>query len=463
MEQQFNEENIKKEKSIYKIIILVVILVILLITAMLFLYFSKSSNSIKYNTNNREAINVSNVTNNLTKSHEKIVKDSNLVSVSVKSKSHKKIQTLDKTEITISGIVKYDSISGAKVQLQNFKGDTLATATTNSKGMFSTKTLKSNINQGYTLVATGGKIKGKNFKGRLSAQYSIFDNRNDANITLITTLITRIVKQDTSDKTALEKHNDVLKRLEYMGVIYKNDWNTLTPRGVRLNQLRDDTKRYGLGILNELAVDLKNSVVSDDDMKYFPLSNGGIYTMAIMSSVHNSIPVSSGASGQVIVTVLGDGSGSYSYKIVSGPDWITLKPSGHKPITSISGYEFITLISYKIPNTMKKTSPVLFSIRAVNNITGFGRTMIGKFYIPLTEIVAQGIVGVKGGRISNAAGDIIAVIPAGSLTSPTLVKIETMRDSGGSVVVKVVTDKGNSNFLYTLHLPDPNVLDANTP
>lgn len=360
--------------------------------------------------------------------------------------------------VTISGIATDDPVSGATVQLQTLDGNTIETATTDSTGAFSTQTSAGNINPGYMIVVTGGQVGGVDFPGELRAQYAKSDDRHAANVTLMTTLIARIAAQETSG-TPLEKRDAVIARLAGMGVVSQDDWSGITPTGVSLSNLRKDISIRGLDpVLNTVSTDLQDGNVNADDMSYFPRAHGGIVRLA-MGDTSNRISVFPGASGKTSVGLQSvDQNASYTYALVSGPDWLSVDPQSGS-------------ISYTVPGDATPSSLIPFSIKATNNATGFSRTVAGQVYIMTANPVAQGSVDAQGGRIINNTGDIAVDVPAGAVSTTTQITVTTGRDTAGNVVIRVNSDTNgaaartgaSTTQPYTLHLPDPDVLDANTP
>lgn len=108
--------------------------------------------------------------------------------------------------VSISGTVSDDPLASATVEILDLASRQLATAKTNNSGYFSIKVPRAGVANGFQLRATGGTTGSVPFRGTLHAIYSAADDKSRANITLLTSLVSRLANSQDG-ATLIAKRN----------------------------------------------------------------------------------------------------------------------------------------------------------------------------------------------------------------------------------------------------------------
>ncbi len=172
---------------------------------------------------------------------------------------------------TISGVVVDDPIIGATVKVLSLSSDELQVTTTDNNGNYSMQVKADDISAGFMLEASGGVMNGVDFNDTLRAIYGVSENLENANITLMTTLLTKMVIDDNStDGVSLEKRDRALQKLFDMGMLKQDDWFKVEPSLVNMDELRAVVQGDGLNDwLNSMVLDLEDDELARGKMRVF--------------------------------------------------------------------------------------------------------------------------------------------------------------------------------------------------
>ena len=323
----------------------------------------------------------------------------------------------------------------------------LETTLTNSAGQFSIQTERSAIEQGFQLVATGGKIDGDDFLGELSAIYAASEDLSSSNLTPITTLIYRLATPPAASPS-LSSRNAVIADLESIGVLAPNSWSNTELDSADILAFRQSFSDIGFdSTIDSLVTDLNDGDLTPQNLVFFPSAHGGLIGASVAGD--NIIPVFSGTNLDMQINVFAmDAASQFQYTKVSGPDWVTLSTSG--------------VVSYDVPTTVVVPGTEIVQYEVENTATGLGRQYTFSISVLEGEQVLQAVVDPSGGVFYDDFGNISVDFPPGAASVPTNVTVTRGRDNAGDILIEVDVD-GVLNLPYKIHLADDVVLETNEP
>ncbi len=348
---------------------------------------------------------------------------------------------------TISGIAADDPLSGASVVLQDINGTTLTTGTTKADGRFSLLVEDSDIQDGYQLVVTNGQIQDTPFLDELRAIYSVSDDPTAANVTLVTTLVSKLVDMQ-SEGTLLERRNTIIDTLSDIGLFSADKWNRSELSTIALELLRESTSRQSLAVVvSGLAADLQDNDLSPEYMPYFPEAHGGIIEFSLGETDNHvsGFPGSSLSKPIQLIAVENDSPG-YSYSVVEGAG-LSVDGQGN--------------LFYQIPESETGGNNIPFVVEARNSATGKGRLLRGELYVIPADVFEVGIVGSKGGVLRDEVNNIEIVVPPGAVAADVNISIVRGRDAQGNATFEMRSSGETGNI--KLYLPDPELLEQIIP
>jgi hypothetical protein len=352
------------------------------------------------------------------------------------------------SEVTISGLAGNDPVTNGAVRLESLNGTLLGQSSTDSEGSFSIQTTEGGIANGYSLIVTGGQVRDRSFLGEMRATYAGTEDRDTANVTLLTTLVNRMAELEASG-VPLQRRDVAIQRITDLGAIEPGDWNAIEPSGMELERFWVAIAERGLDdVLDVLASQLRTGEFNESLLEFFPNMFGGVVAVAFGDD-QNRISDFPGGGGTVEVNSIVTSTEPYSFALEAGPDWLT--------VDSRTG-----VIGYAIPNGASPGQLTPFSIRVTNDQTGLGRSIEAALFVIEPETLAQGSIGPEGGTIVDPWGEVAVEVEPGSAAVLTQFLIIRGRDAEGNVMLSVRVD-GDPDVRYRLMLPDPEVMDANTP
>ena len=351
-------------------------------------------------------------------------------------------------KLTITGHAINDAVANGTVRLETLDGRVLGQTRTDGEGAFAIETSETEIAEGYQLVVTGGQVRGQSFRDELRARYLATEDHTAANVTLLTTLVGRMAGLEASG-TPMQRRESALRRMNDLGALEPSQWNAIEPEGVALENLRVAVVEHGFDdVVDVLASQLHAGEFNETILEFFPNMFGGLVSLRF-GDERNRISDFAGSSGVVEVQPITTVEESYGFALETGPGWIAVHPS-------------TGTITYAIPDGTATGQSAPFSIRVTNDRTGLGRSIQAAIFVMEAETLAEGSVGPEGGAVMDAWGEVVIDVEAGAASVPTQFRIIRARDAEGNVVLSVRVD-GDTDAPYRLLLPEPEVLDANTP
>ena len=331
------------------------------------------------------------------------------------------------TSIMLKGVVLNNSMNGATVKILSLDNSELKKVTTDSNGSYSLEFNSSKIAKGFIVETTGGTINGKNFDGTLRAFYSKDDELKKANVTLLTTLVVKMLTDKNSmDDFSIDKRNGVVNKLTDVGMVKKSDWFKLNPSFVNAEHLSDLVKEIGVDAwLTGISDDLNDLQLERVYMKGFPKANGGVVSVEIGDN--HKITTFEGATNVKklkIIPYKESNSSNYSYKLDNALDGMTLSSDG----------EF----KYEVPVGVDIGEKAV-EITVTNKDTLTSRKISLTIVTLDSEVVVSGIVGADGGRLTNNWEDTILTIPVGAVDGDSEFKVLRSLNSDGSAIYRTVS------------------------
>ncbi|MEW8506888.1 MAG: LamG-like jellyroll fold domain-containing protein [Candidatus Thiodiazotropha sp.] len=251
-------------------------------------------------------------------------------------------------DISISGLVVDDPIESAIITLVSESGTTLGTAVTDANGYYSVTLLYSDLQEPFYVISTGGFINGEAFDGTMQAIYDLSDNLADANITPVTTVITGLA--DTMGSGLIENRNAALDQTTSMMLFPIDEWNSIEPTGVNLEQIRFGSVLNGFNtIIANLVSDIQDGDITLSTFNVFPSFNFGLLSAVIPTN--NRVFMNVGEVEMRDISVSPPWNTAWSAEVIedSSPDWITIDQTGRKVIfnnpTGAGRYDFRVLVT----------------------------------------------------------------------------------------------------------------------
>lgn len=351
--------------------------------------------------------------------------------------------------VTLSGIATDDPISGGAVSVMDSNGSRLCTATTDTQGAYSCEIDQSALTAGVTVTVTGGSLNGTPFDSQLEAIYGFGDPVEAANVTLVTTLVSRIASAE-SGSDLISRRDAALQRLTTISLFDREEWNATEPASVGLAQLRYDAAARGMDtVLDEIAADLADDDLSPENMPYFPQAHGSIAALSIAGQAQ--IAVIDVMEGQAVNTMVqaatfGTENGAINYQLLSGSDGFVLNSS--------TG-------ALSVPGGSEGTQTA--RIRAAND-AGY-RDITANIVAHVPKTVATLITSGAAETLTDDHGLFAVEIPTDdTLPAGTSIRVLRYQDSNGNPVYAFDSDNAPTEGRnVTIHLPDAGLIDVAVP
>lgn len=349
--------------------------------------------------------------------------------------------------VPMSGVV--NPLNGATVKVLGLDGVTLFTTTADANGSYTLQVDKNKLTHGYIVEAVGGTLDGKDFNGTLRAIYKGSHPLDKANVTLITTLVSRLATaknrsvRSTRDNTLLDKRDAALQKLVDMGMLKKTDWFTNAPSFVNMDELRAVVQGDGFDAwLNGMISDLSDNDLESFKMAQFPKAHGGIVAVDMQSNI--SLFQGDSAERNILTEIFDSSEVNATYKISleNAPSWVTV--TGRKLKIIVPENEQIGLKTFKI--TVIKENGIIGRSRKVN------LSVLKKI------VLVEGVLDEHGGKIENQWKDISISVESGKLSQSYFLKYIGGIDAAGNLVLDmdITPDMSDEESAY-LHLIEPPV------
>lgn len=353
--------------------------------------------------------------------------------------------------VTLSGVATDDPINGGTVSVIGSNGTQQCSATTDAQGHYSCGINKEALTSGVTIEVTGGTLKGIPFVGRLEAIYGSGDPANAANVTLVTTLVSKIAATDAAGSTLISRRDAALQRLTDISLFGREEWNAPEPSSVGLPALRRDIATSGLSaVMDALAADLQDDDLSADNMQYFPKAHGGIVQLLLSGGDSQSridaLP-GDAVRAKVISALTGGSDATVGYEKIAGLEALTIDPT--------TGEVRITL-----SDVMADGETINFTVRA--STAGGYRNITGKIIAHATQTVLEQLASGSQQVITDDFGRFVVEVPTNdTLPAGTKIRLRSFTNSEGHPVFRLDTDQppaeGRS---LLLRLADPDIFSS---
>ena len=348
----------------------------------------------------------------------------------------------------ISGIATDDPISNGSVVIRDLNGEEIQRTTTDVNGRFSLDVDSSRILNGYLLSVSGGKIGSDDFIGELKAAYAGSHNKNNANITLITTLIEKIAEDETG--TALQKRDLAIKKLVNIGMIQNADWFEENPENLELLLLQNYVRLNGLNVwLDNMKNDLIDKQLTQDKMRFFPKAHAGVSRVLISPTDIISIFPGQTKTISANAEFINEDEQNISIVKIDGPNWVATEDENliFSPEDNLTSYGDFTITIEILANGLK---------------TGRFETVVVSLLQKV--VLLSGELGVSGGKIENLWKDISISVDANKLSQTYDIEYNAGLTQDGRVI-EWFDSTPKMNFTDSLWLrvsqPDTDILKAN--
>lgn len=353
-------------------------------------------------------------------------------------------------KVTLSGVATDDPINGGTVSVKDSNGTQLCSATTDAQGHYSCVINKEALASGVTVEVTGGSLNGTPFVGRLEAIYGSGDPANAANLTLVTTLVSKVAATDAGS-TLISRREAALQRLTDISLFGREEWNAPEPSSVGLPALRHDVATSGLNtVMDALIADLLDNDLSADNMQYFPKAHGGIVQLLLSGGDSQSridaLP-GDAVRAKVVSSLTGGSDVTVGYEKIAGPEALTIDPT--------TGEVRITL-----SDVMADGETINFTVRA--STAGGYRNIAGKIIAHATQTVLEQLASGSQQVITDDFGRFVVEVPTNdTLPAGTKIRLRSFTNSEGHPVFRLDTDQppaeGRS---LLLRLADPDIFSS---
>lgn len=248
------------------------------------------------------------------------------------------------------------------------------------------------------------------------------DDLKNQNITLLTTLVSSMMKKDASD---LKKERRVqIDRLSNIGLLDATDWDKTDVKELNSTLVtileKDSNSSEWLDVI---ISDLNDDDLSPQNMSLFPLVHGGVVSTTLGDNKHLLKVMSESQTDVSLESITLDKKEKYDVEVITGANEL-------KVDTSSSNWT-VTIDTKSILEA--KTIP--YKLRVFNKDTQKGRFYEGKIRVLKSKILAEGTISEKGGRVLTDDGEYGIEIPAGELSEAVYVKIISAKDSNGEELV----------------------------
>ncbi|NQZ23345.1 MAG: hypothetical protein HRT53_14985 [Colwellia sp.] len=322
--------------------------------------------------------------------------------------------------VYLSGVVGIEAIVGASVQLKSLSGDIIASTTTDHEGKYTFEVNESDISAGYELFSSKGGQG--DFDDEVRAIYSSTDDRDKANLTLITSLIAKL--SSINSPLSIEQRNIEVKKLIDLGLITSSDWFEMELSTVDMLSLHEWVNTRGVdNWLNDMVADLSDGELSRSMMKYFFKAHGGLAGISFTPAV--SIALFPGQSRNILLTpVFIDGAKATTIKIISGPSWVSVVDEQLviTPEMDITNYNVFT---------------VEVEIKENNSVIGRKQRFDVSLMEPVTLLTGE--LDPLGGKIESEWRDFTISVAERVLTQSYVIKYFAGIDGNGGIKFGLVS------------------------
>ena len=349
-------------------------------------------------------------------------------------------QTISKS--TVSGVAIDDPIVNGTVVATDLNGVEIGRTTTDANGKFSLSLSDSAMANGYKLSISGGKLGTEDFTDVLNAVYSSTDDKSQANITLLTTLVDKLAESETG--TLIEKRDKAIDKLVKSGMIEKDEWSVEKPKSFDLAELQNNVKSKGLTTwLRDMEQDLEDGELSASAQKIFTKASGGISAINITPTTSVSIFAGQKATLYIGVEFIDNIEKNVTIKKLSAPDWVTITNN------KIDISPAITQTAY---------GSYTVSIEVIPEGETLGRTQNINISLLKAVELLSGTLGTAGGRIDNEWKDISITVDANKLTQDyDITYYAGINENGEMVLWFKTTPQMSSAEMAKLNLNQPSV------
>ncbi|MEP1449011.1 MAG: hypothetical protein ABJK37_23105 [Paraglaciecola sp.] len=297
----------------------------------------------------------------------------------------------------ITGLVVDDPVVNADVKLFDINNALLETTTSGDEGDFSFNIDTSLIGDGYIITASGGIMNGQPFLGELKAIYTGDDNPDDANLTIMSTLIAKLAATQAG-ATLIEKRDNAIAQLVFLGLLKEDDYHQIDTELLNENSARIDIAVIGIDAwIDEIINDLADGELSAANMSAFANSNGGILAIKVLGQQETS--VWPGASTQIGVELLAT-TNNVQTTLENAPSWVSLSSD----VIEVNPASNVTPGRYD------------FNLVAGSNLASANKSV--SFTVEVLErvLLLSGDLSSVAGTISNEDKDISIAVATGKLS-----------------------------------------------
>ena len=337
------------------------------------------------------------------------------------------------SSITVSGKHANNFISGGVLNVYTLDGLKVADEITiDSSGEYSFNLFKSEFESGIKLVLTGGVINGDAFTEELMAYYGASDELSEANLTLLTTIIAKLLDQKIPNHS-LDSRNTLINELSQIGLFIESEWNLLEPSGVSVQNLHAQIESNGLSnSINTIAADIEDREVGAYNMLFFPNAHGGLVKINFQDEL-SGFPGDTMERGISIDLVENISSGveqnKYALSLENAPTWVELTDS---------------TLKINIPND-EISGDKVFTIVATPEGGNSGRKKQVNLLVLNTKVLLEGTLGASGGVIMNDWKDIQLSVDEGKLKQDYQFSYVGGLDENGLLTLTINTSPEISN------------------
>ena len=314
------------------------------------------------------------------------------------------------TKVTISGKAGFSPIIGGNVVIKDLGGSVIGSGVTDENGAYAVEVNEKDIVQqnevddvgGYEIIVSGGQLGAVDFTDEMRAVYSENNARDQANVSVITTLIKKY-SVDLNGIDLLDKKEKAIQKLISLGMLKNNRISDLDLEFVNENVVQKYISEDSISIvIDELILDIFDDVLSYETMLAFPFGNGGI--RRIIAGSNEPIALFAGKEKTLKVGVESINIDSFvqspTFSIEDAPNWITLE----NDTISIS------------PPYSTEAKDYNFVINAAASGVAIGRNIDVKVTVINQFLLVSGTLGINGGKIENRWKDIVISTDFGDLS-----------------------------------------------
>lgn len=409
--------------------------------------------------------------------------------------------TQSRETTTLEGYALHRPLADATVRIRHLNtNDRLADTSTKADGSYVLSVASDSIADGYRVTVNGGEIDGRPFKQTLSATYGPDHNHEQANVTLLTTLIDHL--GDTQSRNpSLEERDRAVRMLVDAGLVGENSWYRRDPPGVNLAALFDRIDQNGPHKWKrQLAAKIRGDTLGPEWNEVFPGPGESADTPTAAAESTAS------ADTESETTPPETGSMAPSETEATTPSSQADQPAAPPPpseepapadetisegqqqpslgASSVEGRELFTGVPYEVTLQVEdgersgstrweltnhtsiatvrdgnvltftlpeNTSPgATFTFRFRSTDDGEARSGSIQVGVLDTVRVTRETVGPNGGRLTDALRTVVVIVPEGALERTVDILLLKGKSDAGDIVYGVVTDPPGTRFKRTV-------------